>query len=1359
MKHALSVVLALVLAAGAMSPVGASTQVDDGCVQELAGWGSVQSSWTTGCMSYAYSERMERYARYFAFSLDRQTSVKIAVDPASATQRPHLFLYRGNDLRSVEQIDMTGWLFRRTLPAGDYLIEATTWYQWRTGAFTLAVTEDVDPVPAVTVSGGIGLYEVGHTTVTEGRSAVFTLSASPPPSAPLPVQVIVDQEGDFGVDMDLTDDSGGSYRAQTVIIPTSGRAALTVATVDDDVDEERGRVQVALRVRAGWDYQHGSSQDFVYVLDNDPPPPPQAGSEVSVAAGGDVSEGGDAVFTVTASPAPSQPLSVNLTVGQVGGFGASTGSQTVTVPTSGIATVNVATSDDDANEPDGSVSVTVDRGGGYSVSGTQGTASVAVADDDPPTGCRSVAALAAEARANHDALRDTAENRRQRNDWWRAWIALSGATGTHNTPLTAAEAREVEFGDARWTPFRTALECLEGTPSPAVPVVSAAAGSGVSEGGDAVFAVTANPAPSQPLTVNLTVGQWGQWGASTGSQTVTVPTSGIATVNVATSDDGADEPDGSVSVTVDSGGGYTVSSTEGTAVVDVADDDGSLPAAPQIRVTAGSEVTEGGGAVFTVTASPPPSQPLAVTVSVAQTGDFGATTGTRTVTVPTNGTATVTVSTSDDSADEPDGWVTVSARPGDGYTVASARGSASVDVTDDDDLPTPDVGCTEALAGSGTAQGSWDFWCRSQARSGRFARFFTFSLDSQAQVRIDLESKVDTYLYLRQGLDQQSASVVAEDDDGGAGFDSRIATTLDAGDYTIEATTYSTRRSGPFTLNVVGVPTQKPVEAGADDDEAPSAVDDDGVVCVVPSDGVTVGEVAGWRDAFPGDAGRVLRWDRVLAALGEPVEAAPMTVAESRANESVFGARWDRVTRTLEALGCGGLPPVVVPEVSVAAGGGVTEGADAVFTVSASPAPTAPLAVDVTVAQAGDFGAGTGARTVIVPVGGSVTVTVGTSDDESDESDGSVSVTVDAGDGYTVSAAQGSASVAVADDDDPPPVIPVVSISGATGGEEGQDVTFTLSASPAPSAPLAVSVTVAASGDFGVSAGSRTVTIPIGGSASLSLGTVDDGADEPDGSVSLSLNAGDGYTVGLLSAETASVLDNDDAPLVAEPEIGVTAGSAITEGADAVFTVTASPAPSAPLTVNVTVAQAGGYGAATGARTVTIPTSGSATLTVSTSDDGADEADGLVSVAVDAGGGYTVSGTQGSASVAVSDDDDPPPADLPEVSVADGSVVEGELGWLSLLEFSVTLSEVSAQDVTVRYVIRSGTAVGGLDYWGGAGQVTIWAGFRSATIGVNVKDDTRREPDETLTVELTDADGAVIADSAGAATGTIIDND
>ena len=146
-----------------------------------------------------------------------------------------------------------------------------------------------------------------------------------------------------------------------------------------------------------------------------------------------------------------------------------------------------------------------------------------------------------------------------------------------------------------------------------------------------------------------------------------------------------------------------------------------------------------------------------------------------------------------------------------------------------------------------------------------------------------------------------------------------------------------------------------------------------------------------------------------------------------------------------------------------------------------------------------------------------------------------------------------------------------------------------------------------------------------------------------------------------------------------------------------------------------------------------------------------------MSVAVEAGDGYTVSATQGAAKVNVSDDDDPPPTDLPEVSVADGSIVEGVFGFLSVLEFRVTLSRASDEDVTVRYVIRPGTAINGVDYWGGAGEVTIWAGYTSATIGANVKDDGIREGGETLSVDLTGAVGATIAH--GTATGTIIDND
>ncbi|MCY4104802.1 MAG: hypothetical protein OXG55_16320, partial [bacterium] len=99
----------------------------------------------------------------------------------------------------------------------------------------------------------------------------------------------------------------------------------------------------------------------------------------------------------------------------------------------------------------------------------------------------------------------------------------------------------------------------------------------------------------------------------------------------------------------------------------------------------------------------------------------------------------------------------------------------------------------------------------------------------------------------------------------------------------------------------------------------------------------------------------------------------------------------------------------------------------------------------------------------------------------------------------------------------------------------------------------------------------------------------------------------------------------------ATPQISVSADGAITEGGSASFTVTADPAPASPLTVNVAVTQSGDFGASTGATTVTIPTTGSVSHAVATDDDGADEADGSVTLTVSAGDGYTVSSSSGAA--------------------------------------------------------------------------------------------------------------------------------
>ncbi|MDE0161849.1 MAG: hypothetical protein OXL98_08925 [Acidimicrobiaceae bacterium] len=118
----------------------------------------------------------------------------------------------------------------------------------------------------------------------------------------------------------------------------------------------------------------------------------------------------------------------------------------------------------------------------------------------------------------------------------------------------------------------------------------------------------------------------------------------------------------------------------------------------------------------------------------------------------------------------------------------------------------------------------------------------------------------------------------------------------------------------------------------------------------------------------------------------------------------------------------------------------------------------------------------------------------------------------------------------------PPPPKPVVAIAGAAGGTEGAPVTFTVTASPAPAAGLAVGVTVATTGDFGYGTAPTSVTIPTSGTATVTITTADDSADEPDGTVTMTLNAGSDYTIGAPSTQTATVTDDDDPPVAVEQD-------------------------------------------------------------------------------------------------------------------------------------------------------------------------------------------------------------------------------
>ena len=102
----------------------------------------------------------------------------------------------------------------------------------------------------------------------------------------------------------------------------------------------------------------------------------------------------------------------------------------------------------------------------------------------------------------------------------------------------------------------------------------------------------------------------------------------------------------------------------------------------------------------------------------------------------------------------------------------------------------------------GWLTGTWNVDCLSDktpatAKAGtRYARFYTFTLDEASSVTVSITSDdvADTYLYLLEGVGN-AGSVVNRGD-------ARITEQLQAGSYTIEATTYNLETGGNFMLTL-----------------------------------------------------------------------------------------------------------------------------------------------------------------------------------------------------------------------------------------------------------------------------------------------------------------------------------------------------------------------------------------------------------------------------------------------------------------------------------------------------------------------------------------------------------------------------
>ncbi len=125
-----------------------------------------------------------------------------------------------------------------------------------------------------------------------------------------------------------------------------------------------------------------------------------------------------------------------------------------------------------------------------------------------------------------------------------------------------------------------------------------------------------------------------------------------------------------------------------------------------------------------------------------------------------------------------------------------------------------------------------------------------------------------------------------------------------------------------------------------------------------------------------------------------------------------------------------------------------------------------------------------------------------------------------------------------------------------------------------------------------------------------------------------------------------------------------------------------------------------------------------------------------------------VSWLHGGADAWIIDDDAPPQLSVGDVDVAENA---------GTAAFAVSLDRVSASDITVNYATADDTATEPDDYTETSSTLQIDAGLTIAFVEVPLIDDTDTEEDETFTLQLSDPSGADIGE--GQATATIRDDE
>ncbi|WP_233215462.1 beta strand repeat-containing protein [Rhodopirellula bahusiensis] len=459
----------------------------------------------------------------------------------------------------------------------------------------------------------------------------------------------------------------------------------------------------------------------------------------------------------------------------------------------------------------------------------------------------------------------------------------------------------------------------------------------------------------------------------------------------------------------------------------------------------------------------------------------------------------------------------------------------------------------------------------------------------------------------------------------------------------------------------------------------------------------------------------------------------------------------------------------------------VEPGTNGVFTVSLTNPSSTDTVISYTVT--GDANTGTIGNTDYTPLSGTVTISAGDTtatidvavlDDMILEDNETVTVTLDAitaGDTDISVGAANSDTVTISDDDTAEVTIAATTASASEPSTDGQ---FTVALSKASDTDTVISYTVTGDANTGTIGNndytplSGTVTILAGDTtATIDVAVLDDMILEDNETVTVTLDAitaGDtDISVGAANSDTVTISDDD----TAEVTIAATTASASEPSTDGQFTVALSKASDTDTVISYTVT--GDANTGTIGNNDYTPLSGTvtilagdttATIDVEVLDDSVVEGSESVIVTLDAitAGDADISvGAANSDTVTISDDD------TAEVTIAATTASASEPSTDG--QFTVALSKASDTDTVISYTVtgdaNTGT-IGNNDYTPLSGTVTILAGDTTATIDVEVLDDSVVEGSESVIVTLdaiTAGDADISVGAANSDTVTISDDD